>query len=137
MTFVCAAFAAPAVDEENVKSAQFMPMMPPMMGMGGMNPMMMDPMYGMMNGMGYPGMMNNMGFPGMMNMGYPGMSAMGPMMYGSKREDYPIDYSQGCSSSCGCVQRCQVMFWMPCNCMCPPPCPPPPPPCCNPCNGWK
>lgn len=135
MLLVGAAFAAPAVDEQNIQSAQFMGMNPmmgmgmnPMMGGMGMNPMMMDPMYGMMMGMNP---MMGMGHPGM------GMGGMGPMYYGSKREDYPIDYNQGCSSSCGCAQRCQVTFWMPCSCMCPPPCPPPPPPpCCNPCVGW-
>lgn len=100
--FICAAFAAP-VDDENVQAAQFMPMgmMPPMMGM---NQMMMDPMFGM----GYPGMMN-------MYPGYPGMGGM--QMYSSKREDYPIDYNQGCSSSCSCVSSCRMTWWMPCNCM--------------------
>lgn len=138
LLFVCAAFAAPTIDEEKVQSAQFMPMMPPMGGMGGMNPMM-DPMFGMMN-MGMNPMMNmNMGYPGMMNMGYPGMGGMSPMYYNSKREDYPIDYNQGCSSSCSCVSQCQANWWSPCNCRCPPPClPPPPPPCsCSPCMNWS
>lgn len=113
--FICAAFAAPAIDEEEigeneVQAAQFMPMMPPMGGMGGMyNPMMMDPMFGM--NMGYPGM--NMGMGGYP--GYPGMGGM-PMYYGSNREDYPVDYNQGCSSSCSCMQTCRVIFWMPCQC---------------------
>lgn len=146
--FVCAAFAAPSVDEisankaeSDAKAAFYNPMMggypgmmdPMMMGGMGMNPMMMG---------GYP-MMD----PMMMNMmnpmmgGYPGMG--GGMYYNSKREDFPVDYNQGCSSSCSCVQTCRMIWWMPCNCRCPPPCPPPtPPPCpppsecsCNPCGG--
>lgn len=122
MFVVGTALSAPNVDEivsdetENAQSAQFMP---PMM----MNPMMMDPMMGM----GINPMMN---YPGMMGGGmYPGMGMnpmMPPMFYSENRDDYPIDYNQGCSSSCSCMQTCKIYFWMPCNCRCPPPCPPPP-----------
>lgn len=66
-------------------------------------------------------MMNPMMMGGMNGMnGMNGMSGMGrPMM---SRNQFPVDYSQGCSSSCGCVQRCQIVWWVPCNCWCPPPC---------------
>ncbi|KAG5670033.1 hypothetical protein PVAND_000319 [Polypedilum vanderplanki] len=39
-------------------------------------------------------------------------------------EDFPVDYNLACSNSCGCRTYCVVMWWIPCNCMCPPPCPP-------------
>ena len=118
-----AAIAAPTIDDNiKIQAAQFMP---PMMNYPGMNQMMMDPMYQMMGGMNpmmnYPGM--NQMYPGMNQMmNYPGMYS------GSNREDYPVDYNQGCSSSCSCMTVCRRQWWSPCSCRCPPPCPPPPPP---------
>lgn len=86
---------------------------------------------------------DNAAFPvmNMMNMQRIGYSVMGNTMYNNPMfipkppqkaidhynslsdDDFPVDYSMACSNSCGCRQTCVVMWWVPCNCMCPPPCP--------------
>lgn len=86
---------------------------------------------------------DNAAFPVMntMNMQRIGYSVMGNTMYNNPMfipkppqkaidhynslsdDDFPVDYSMACSNSCGCRQTCVVMWWVPCNCMCPPPCP--------------
>lgn len=112
-------------------------MMDPMMGMNGMNQMMMDPMMSMgmnqmmMGQMGMNPMMNN---PMMMDPMMMGMNGMNPMMnqmgmmYSvdteGEEEKTDVDSAQfmmmpmgggGCANTCGCRQRCKMMFWLPCK----------------------
>lgn len=74
-------------------------------------------------GVNMPGMYP--GMPGMNNM-YPGMPGMDNMGMQNMYPGYPgfPQSQESCGNSCGCLQRCQIFWWMPCQCApCMPSCP--------------